>query len=206
LCRDIYNKKIMNKYDKKVLNELINEQGLSYEKIGRQYGVSGAAIKKAALRLGLTLPRRRKVNPKETFNKGITRNDIKKCAECTNEYISYSGKKSNCCSTECYNKQKHKIKYQKIIDGDVSIMRANYSLKPYKKDILFEQDNCCEICKTDPLHNGKYLVFIIDHIDGDASNNKRDNLRMICPNCDSQLPTYKSKNKNSSRHHYRYKK
>lgn len=35
--------------------------------------------------------------------------------------------------------------------------------------------------------------------------NKRSNLRMICSNCDSQLPTYKSKNKGNGRH-YRTKR
>ena len=40
---------------------------------------------------------------------------------------------------------------------------------------------------------------------GTAKNNKRDNLRCICPNCDSQLDTYKSKNKHSDRK-FRYKK
>lgn len=34
---------------------------------------------------------------------------------------------------------------------------------------------------------------------GDAANNRRENLRLVCPNCDSQLDTYKSKNKNSAR-------
>jgi transcription initiation factor IIE alpha subunit len=46
---------------------------------------------------------------------------------------------------------------------------------------------------------GKPLVFVLDHINGDASYSARENLRLICPNCDSQLDTFKSKNKNSAR-------
>ena len=83
-------------------------------------------------------------------------------------------------------------------------MRATYSPQKFKKFILEEQNNKCAICGMSPRWNGKELVFILDHIDGHASNNKRDNLRCICPNCDSQLDTYKSKNKNSDRT-YRYK-
>ena len=33
-------------------------------------------------------------------------------------------------------------------------------------------------------------------------NNLRSNIRMICPNCDSQTDTFKSKNKNSKRRNY----
>lgn len=85
-------------------------------------------------------------------------------------------------------------------------MRANYSPRGFKEDILKEQGNICAICGIKPEWNNKQLVFIIDHIDGKASNNKRDNLRCICPNCDSQLDTYKSKNKNGDRSYYRYHK
>lgn len=98
-----------------------------------------------------------------------------------------------------------KKNYQKIIDGDESIMRANYNISYFRNDILKEQNGVCSICGCIPEHNGKKLIFIIDHIDGRASNNKRDNLRCICPNCDSQLDTFKSKNKFGERK-YRYPK
>ena len=65
--------------------------------------------------------------------------------------------------------------------------------------ILDSQLHKCAICGMPKVWNNKPINFILDHIDGDASNNKRDNLRLICPNCDSQLPTYKSRNKKSAR-------
>ena len=80
--------------------------------------------------------------------------------------------------------------------------RGNYTPKNFKSEFLSEQNNVCAICGSKQEHNGKPLVFVLDHIDGDASNNKRENLRMICPNCDSQLDTFKSKNKNSNRRNY----
>ena len=56
------------KYDKKELEELILDQNIPYSQIGVKYGVSGAAIKKAALRLGISLPRRRVVTENENFS------------------------------------------------------------------------------------------------------------------------------------------
>ena len=191
------------KYTKEDLEDLILVQKLSYEKIGVLYNVSGSAIRKAALRHGLVLERRRKVNEKETFNKGKTKCDTGVCKVCGKEYIKYPNKHSNFCSTECYNINKHNEAYQKLIDGDASIMRADYNPRIFKKDIIDEQNGLCAICNNPQEWNGKVQVFVLDHIDGNAANNKRDNLRCICPNCDSQLDTYKSKNKNGART-YRY--
>ena len=38
-----------------------------------------------------------------------------------------------------------------------------------------------------------------DHVDGDCSNNRRENLRLLCPNCHALTSTYGSLNKVSRR-------
>lgn len=38
------------------------------------------------------------------------------------------------------------------------------------------------------------MPLVLDHVDGDSTNGKLDNLRVICNNCDALTPTYKSKN------------
>jgi hypothetical protein len=58
----------------------------------------------------------------------------------------------------------------------------------------------CTISGLAPEWNGATLVFVLDHIDGDGGNHVRDNVRMICPNCDSQLPTFKARNRGKGRH------
>ena len=199
--------------EKEELERLINIEKVSYEEIGRRYGCSGSNIRKVAKQLGIEIPQRRKINPNETFGKGVHKNSDKWLkAICQNpnckkefEYLP-SRQSGKYCSLKCQGEHTHLIKYQLLLDGDPSIMRANYSPRNFREDIIKEQGGVCDICKCKPEHNGKPLVFIIDHIDGNAANNRRDNLRCICPNCDSQLDTYKSKNKNGARSYYRYHK
>lgn len=61
----------------------------------------------------------------------------------------------------------------------------------YKSNIKKEK---CELCGQDENWNGNKLTLILDHIDGDNKNNEISNLRIICPNCDSTLPTYMGRN------------
>ena len=189
--------------EKNELERLINIEHVSYEEIGRRYNCTGANIKKHAKKLGILIPKRREINPNETFNKG--KGKVSHCLFCGEEFIATS-KNSKFCSIKCSATYRHLKNYQKVLDGDSSIMRANYCPSKFRDLIMLEQDNQCAICGCEPVHNGKPLVFIVDHVDGKASNNKRSNLRCICPNCDSQLETFKSRNKNGDRSYYRYHK
>lgn len=66
-----------------------------------------------------------------------------------------------------------------------------------KKRILLDDliENVCDICGIGPEWNDKPMVLILDHINGVNNDNRLENLRFVCSNCDSQLDTYKAKNK-----------
>lgn len=53
----------------------------------------------------------------------------------------------------------------------------------------------CVECDTGMEWCGKPLVLEINHINGVESDYRRENLRLLCPNCMSQLETYRSKNR-----------
>ena len=123
--------------EKENLEKLIND-GISYEEIGRRYGCSGANIKKTAIRLGIELKPRRTINENETFGKGITKVSTAICLNCGKEFHKYAGSTGKYCSNKCQLEYQHKQAYKLIIDGDSSIMRANYSPSNFRNDILKE--------------------------------------------------------------------
>lgn len=55
----------------------------------------------------------------------------------------------------------------------------------------------CEFCNISTWR-GAAISLQLDHIDGNRFNNNLENLRILCPNCHSQTPTYCSKNKKIS--------
>lgn len=48
----------------------------------------------------------------------------------------------------------------------------------------------CAICGLPPIWQNKPLTLTLDHINGNNTDDRLENLRWICPNCDRQLPTY----------------
>ena len=48
----------------------------------------------------------------------------------------------------------------------------------------------------EPFWNGKEMTLILDHINGYRKDDRLENLRWVCPNCNQQLDTTGSKNPN----------
>jgi len=87
---------------------------------------------------------------------------------------------------------KPKYDLQEVLKG----LHPDYPRSQVKLHLLKQgiKKNECEICGNDGTWNGKPVVCILDHINGIHNDHREENLRMVCPMCDSQLDTYKSKN------------
>ena len=78
-----------------------------------------------------------------------------------------------------------------VFDG-ISTMRS-YNLKNRLIAQGYKEAKC-ESCGIEEQWNGKPLVLELDHIDGNNKNNSLINLRILCPNCHSQTPTFRGRN------------
>ena len=121
----------------------------------------------------------------------------KYCLECGNIINGKFAKKF--CSNKCSSKNIHNRTNELIISKlNNNIQLDGHNAVSIKKALIVIKKHQCSICNlTEWL--GEPIPLVMDHIDGRASNNSLDNLRLVCGNCDMKLPTYKSKNKNSDR-------
>ena len=120
--------------------------------------------------------------------------NVRCCEMCGKELTKISQKKY--CSDSCARKHQFKKKCD-IVDktGVFPVSgRLNETDRRFAKRYLERRyGHYCKICGLSEW-NSKPIPLIADHIDGDSSNHRVDNIRLICPNCDAQQPTYKTRN------------
>lgn len=85
----------------------------------------------------------------------------------------------------------NKIPLSEIIEGK----HPHYQTNKLRLRLIKEgyKTPKCEVCGIEKWL-GKEISLELDHIDGDRTNHKLSNLRIICPNCHSQTHTYRGKN------------
>jgi hypothetical protein len=153
--------------------------------------ISQALIKPEELKVKRIRP---KTKPK-TKTRLIKPEDC--CLVCGKE-LKFGHKSQYCQEHLIEHRQEEQINHW-LATGETGLGIDSTISPVFRKYIIEQQNGCCAICGIPAEWNGKPLVFVLDHINGDAAYSARDNLRLICPNCDSQLDTFKSKNKNSAR-------
>ncbi len=67
----------------------------------------------------------------------------------------------------------------------------------YVKELVYRlglKENKCECCGLSEWQ-GKPLVCELHHINGDSTDNRIENLIILCPNCHSQTENFRSRNR-----------
>jgi hypothetical protein len=113
----------------------------------------------------------------------------KKCS-CGDYFSSKTGNLHNKFCQKCIDNKKHL---------HIKINIDDCKTDPTRRRLLIKKHGIiCFVCKKTEW-NGQSIPIELDHIDGDSYNNIESNLRLICPNCHAQTPTYKGKNKGKGR-------
>jgi hypothetical protein len=93
-----------------------------------------------------------------------------------------------------FEKKTHEL----IETGDYKNLSEPIIRKHVKRYLIESYGHQCNICHNTHWNN-QPIPLICDHIDGDSTNSDLSNFRLVCCNCDAQLPTYKSKNRGKGR-------
>jgi hypothetical protein len=86
--------------------------------------------------------------------------------------------------------QDHRMPFHEMLTENSIATRHNLKTRLLYAGLLKNECYRCGISEW----LGKPLPLDLDHINGINNDNRLENLRLLCPNCHSQTPTYRGKN------------
>ena len=130
-----------------------------------------------------------------------SRRIIKNCKYCNKQIVNRHNKKY--CDNVCQNAYQQADIVKRWLAGELDATGNCVNLAiatAVRRYLLDMAGNACSACGWDKVNprTGK-CPLQIDHVDGDASNNHIDNLRVLCPNCHSLTETFGNTGKKSAR-------
>lgn len=126
-------------------------------------------------------------SPQSNFVKyNSARRTEKRCGHCA--HLIDGNRKY--CNRDCLYKA---TIVPKVVAGKCS---HPATLKRYLQHV---DGNICKICTNPGWHNNQQLILQLDHIDGNSDNNVPANLRLLCPNCHTQTPTFATRQKKQTK-------
>jgi HNH endonuclease len=74
----------------------------------------------------------------------------------------------------------------------VLVERSTYDRRNLKRRLLDEgiKQRRCELCGQGETWRGERMALVLDHINGIWNDNRIENLRILCPNCNATLDTH----------------
>ena len=169
--------------EKLILEELIKQEK-SQRKIAEELKISQTNVRYWLKKYGLKTIYKRKII-------------IYTCLNCGKDIKFTNGIKRKYCTSKCCGEAQIKKSYERLKLGKLSDPGT------LRRTMLHYHKHKCQICGRKNWRK-QSVPLIVDHINGDPYNNNLKNLRLICPNCDAQLPTYMGRNKGNGRWHRRH--
>jgi transposase-like protein len=80
--------------------------------------------------------------------------------------------------------------------SEVLVENSHYSRGTLKKRLFAEalKSRRCELCGQGEEWHGRRMALILDHVNGVATDNRIQNLQIVCPNCAATLDTHCGRN------------